>query len=315
MCYVASMAVLYVGLGIIMLYTDMGHFLCVGLAVIVHFAFLATFTWMNVMSYDIWKTFSPRRAAKPRALSFWMKTVSDGTKDNADAFPQTLESNDDSETDAIDERGNGRKKVNRTFLWYSFYGWGAPFVIVLVGQLLDNISNMPAYIIVPEFGRRKCWFDGPKSILVYLYGPVVIPILSNICFFIMTAMSLCRKENNSSASRYHARQKFFSIFSIFILMGILWITEIISYYVGGSLYIWIPMDLINILTGIFVFFLFACRPNVWKLLKLKFPRLQRLDRCCPTCMNPPPSEEAQQNNQNPTTATTTVGKSEETSTI
>lgn len=33
MCYVASMAVLYVGLGIIMLYTDMGHFLCVGLGI------------------------------------------------------------------------------------------------------------------------------------------------------------------------------------------------------------------------------------------------------------------------------------------
>ncbi len=33
MCYVASMAVLYVGLGTIMLYTDMGNFLCVGLGI------------------------------------------------------------------------------------------------------------------------------------------------------------------------------------------------------------------------------------------------------------------------------------------
>ena len=75
------------------------------------------------------------------------------------------------------------------------------------------------------------------------------------------------------------------------------------------------MDLLNILTGIFVFFLFTCRPNVWKLLKVKFPRLQRLDRCCPACMNPPPSEEAQQNNQTPTTTTATVEKIEETSAI
>lgn len=74
------------------------------------------------------------------------------------------------------------------------------------------------------------------------------------------------------------------IFSLFILMGVSWMMEVISFAVGGSAYIWIPTDILNILTGVFIFVIFVCKPNVWKLLKLKCPCLKRLDRCCPSYM-------------------------------
>ncbi len=78
MCHVASMTVMYVGLGTIQLSSHhLSDGICVGLgmhksnhsdgicfkmfvflpAVTVHFAFLATFTWLNVLSFDIWWTF------------------------------------------------------------------------------------------------------------------------------------------------------------------------------------------------------------------------------------------------------------------
>jgi hypothetical protein len=80
MCHVASMTVMYVGLGTIQLSHHLSDGICVGLgmrtfnsnshgiclkclrlfsisAVTVHFAFLATFTWLNVLSFDIWWTF------------------------------------------------------------------------------------------------------------------------------------------------------------------------------------------------------------------------------------------------------------------
>ena len=74
------------------------------------------------------------------------------------------------------------------------------------------------------------------------------------------------------------------IFSLFILMGLSWMMEVISFAVGGSAYIWIPTDIINILTGVFIFVIFVCKPNVWKLLKLKCPCLEGLDACCPSYM-------------------------------
>ena len=67
-------------------------------------------------------------------------------------------------------------------------------------------------------------------------------------------------------------------------MGVCWITEVISFAVGGSAYLWIPTDILNILTAVFVFIIFVCKPNVWSLLMKRHPNLQRFDRLCPTCM-------------------------------
>ena len=67
-------------------------------------------------------------------------------------------------------------------------------------------------------------------------------------------------------------------------MGVSWMMEVISFAVGGSAYIWIPTDILNILTGVFIFIIFVCKPNVWKLLKVKCPCLEQLDSCCPSFM-------------------------------
>lgn len=67
------------------------------------------------------------------------------------------------------------------------------------------------------------------------------------------------------------------IFSLFFLMGVTWVTEIVSFAIGTS-YAWIPTDVLNILTGIFIFVIFVCKRNVWKLLKQKWEPLDQLDR-------------------------------------
>ena len=71
-------------------------------------------------------------------------------------------------------------------------------------------------------------------------------------------------------------------FSLFLLMGVSWLMEIISFWVGGSAYIWIPTDVINISTGILIFIVFILKPKVLKLLKIKCPCLKRLDPFCPS---------------------------------
>ena len=74
--------------------------------------------------------------------------------------------------------------------------------------------------------------------------------------------------------------RFRVMFSIFILMGVSWMMEIISFVVGGIAkeYIWIPTDVINILTGLFIFVIFVCKRNVWKLLAKKWSVFERIDR-------------------------------------
>lgn len=68
-------------------------------------------------------------------------------------------------------------------------------------------------------------------------------------------------------------------------MGITWLMEVISFWVGGSAYIWIIPDIINICSGIFIFVMFVLlKPNVFRLLKIKYPCFKRLNPYCPLFM-------------------------------
>lgn len=78
--------------------------------------------------------------------------------------------------------------------------------------------------------------------------------------------------------------RFRVIFSLLIVTGVSWITEVISFAVAGSALLWIFTDILNILTGVFVFVIFVMKPKIWQLLKLRLPFLYHLDRCCPSFM-------------------------------
>ena len=66
------------------------------------------------------------------------------------------------------------------------------------------------------------------------------------------------------------------ILSLFLLMGISWTTEIISLAVGGLAYIWIPTDILNFSTSIFIFVTFVCKKKVLNLLTKRFEGLNRM---------------------------------------
>ena len=91
--------------------------------------------------------------------------------------------------------------------------------------------------------------------------------------------------------------------------------EVISFWAGGSAYIWILPDIINICSGIFIFIMFVLlKPNVFNLLKVKYPCLKRLNPYCPSFM----LEESQNNyrgnqfpNQQQSNATTNFLSTEE----
>jgi len=250
MCHVASKAVMYITFALIQLnvgvYDDpVSHRICITLAVTSHFTWLASFTWLNVMSFDIWWTFSD---LKPRSL----------------------------------RHHNRRHHLGFRFLMYSLYAWGVPTLIVSVGQILDNVANVPENIIKPDFGVYSCWFGDASAQMAYLYGPIALIILSNIVFFVLTALQLYRVSVDAAfaTNKAHAKQKFRVIFSLFVLMGISWMMEIVSFAADGETgdYIWIPTDILNIMTGVYIFVIFVCKKKVWKLLKQRWVLLDKIER-------------------------------------
>jgi len=60
-------------------------------------------------------------------------------------------------------------------------------------------------------------------------------------------------------------------------MGVPWITEMITFAVKVPFELTIMTDILNILTGVYIFIIFVCKSRVWNLLKMKFPFLEYLD--------------------------------------
>lgn len=56
---------------------------------------------------------------------------------------------------------------------------------------------------------------------------------------------------------------------LFIVMGITWVFELVSIYVRPSEALWLVFDIINVLQGLWIFFIFVLKDNVWKGLKKK----------------------------------------------
>nr|CAD7602095.1 unnamed protein product [Timema genevievae] len=66
---------------------------------------------------------------------------------------------------------------------------------------------------------------------------------------------------------------------LFSLMGITWLTEIISWAVGGPSYYWYVTDIVNILRAVFVFIIFCCKRTTLNIICV---RLHGLMPCCTT---------------------------------
>ena len=68
-------------------------------------------------------------------------------------------------------------------------------------------------------------------------------------------------------------------------MEITWLTEGITFWVEKSPYIWIIFDIINICSGILIVVMFVLlKPNVFRLLKIKYPCFKRFNPYCPSFM-------------------------------
>jgi G protein-coupled receptor Mth (Methuselah protein) len=112
-----------------------------------HCFFLASFFWMNIMSFDIWRTFSGE----------FMK-----------------------------RRAGSRSGVGRTFIKYSAYAWTLPVLIVVIAAAVDfwvaeSLQNEILSRIRPLYGHNNmCWIAQGLSLFFFFTLPAAILISTNV---------------------------------------------------------------------------------------------------------------------------------------
>ncbi|XP_046966111.1 G-protein coupled receptor Mth2-like [Vanessa cardui] len=207
---------------------------CYGFTSSIYFFFLSALSWMNVMSFDIWWTL---RSMTTR------RTV---------------------------RRRGGHYK----FTIYCIYGWGIPLAMA-IGLIAIDVSEIPTTIIKPNIILNGCFLaDKPK--LVYMDIPMLLLISSNWIFFLVTAYNFwcfgreseLLYHNNANKHRKQ-KERFLVYLKLSIVMGISWITEVISTFIP-NLMVWYITDAYNMFIGIAIFFIFVFKKDIRKKLSQRF---------------------------------------------
>ncbi|XP_042229119.1 G-protein coupled receptor Mth2-like isoform X2 [Homarus americanus] len=156
-------------------------------------------------------------------------------------------------------------RLSRWFAIYSAYAWGLAVLITSVALARDFSEGLQdSSLPKPNFGQGKCWFSGDEALIIFFYGPTSVILGINVVLFCASAYKLCSLNKSTEARMFQ-----FSLYlKLFVLMGVTWIFEAISFFVqretknSSGNYVWLVFDLINIMQGLIIFLVFVCRRAV-----------------------------------------------------
>ncbi|KAF5286673.1 hypothetical protein FQA39_LY16156 [Lamprigera yunnana] len=246
MCYVITLFCAYALLIFIQLYPIAIEVrACKTLGILCLFFFMVSFFWMNVMSIDICWTFSGMRGFS----------------------------------------GSRKEAERKRFLVYCGYAWGMPFLLAMMvtGLSISADSDMNAWYN-PGMGDGQCWFRDGIPTMLYFYLPMALLIIINLTLFCTTACkikrvqqdtAMLRKDESNKQSYESDKQRFNLYLKLLLAMGVNWSMEIISWIVDWQIGqvpppVWYITDFCNALYGVFIFFIFVFKQNIWKLLKRRY---------------------------------------------
>ncbi|XP_011333407.1 uncharacterized protein LOC105277002 isoform X2 [Ooceraea biroi] len=179
-------------------------------------------------------------------------------------------------------RGHRKK-----FLLYCSYAWGLSLLVSILAIVADSTDILPDYL-QPDIGNRNCWFTQDSSSygeLTFFIGPVTVQLIVNMVFFILTSVH-CNKVKaeirrmttdpaDPRSKRFHSdRIKFMMNIKLFIVMGISWTCEVISFLLKKYLEdvswhqtLFYASDVFNLLQGLLIFILFVLKNRVYQALR------------------------------------------------
>lgn len=246
MCYVITLFGAYAFLVFIQLYpNDLAGANCKTLGILCFFFFTVSFFWMNVMSIDIWWAFSGLRGFS----------------------------------------GSRKEAERKRFILYCGYAWGVSLLLTMIVIGLTVSENIEKNVWYnPGMGDGQCWFRDGVPTLLYFYVPMATIIVVNITLFAVTACkikrvqqdtAMLRKDESKKHSYENDKQRFNLYLKLMLAMGVNWAMEIVSWIVDWQIGrvpppVWYLTDFCNALYGVFVFFIFVFKRNIWKLLKRRY---------------------------------------------
>uniref|UniRef100_A0A1I8P2I1 G-protein coupled receptors family 2 profile 2 domain-containing protein n=1 Tax=Stomoxys calcitrans TaxID=35570 RepID=A0A1I8P2I1_STOCA len=235
-CYLTSMLVAYSVISIInTVQTRWGTIMCNIYGYGGYFFFMSMYLWLSILCYDMWNNFKEFN---------------------------------------LDYNANQGNSIR--FFVYSLYAWGMAGLLTAFTMWAQRSDKIPPKY-KPGIGIDMCWIDTRRwSAAIYFYIPNLLIMIFNISTFIHLTLLIYNVKKNvaSLTSREKlVQENIVVIMRLFLIMGISWITDIISYCLRDFTvadYLFAVTDLCNASQGVLIFFLFIVRRKVIDLVKARF---------------------------------------------
>ncbi|XP_054283083.1 G-protein coupled receptor Mth2-like [Macrosteles quadrilineatus] len=250
MCHVASLLAAYAFLVCSQLMSSvLPKPLCTATSYGIQFFFLAAFSWLNVICFDIWWTFGAIKSHTAKAEESCRKFLWYSLY--AWLVPLAI--------------------TSVTFLVDNYK---------LVPQgILPNMGLRYCWFHRDTHGKTV-FFNLPVMIQITT-NVVFFALTIRNCSKIKSELQ--QMQNNSNAKlKYHADiNKLAMNTKLFVVMGLTWGCEVITWYFqsGDNNYFWYLLDAANIFQGFFIFLIFVIKKKVIRAMKL------RIHEVVPACFS------------------------------
>lgn len=203
---------------------------CYAVSVSTFYFFLASFWWMSVLAWDVWRTI--------RMATVQLRSASG---------PQW-----------------GK------FVLYSLYAWFVPALIVaatLVIEYVDVEAWVPIQYH-PQFGQSVCWFGQRKALLVYFAAPLTAVLSVNFALFIHSACMIrsTTMSTPTSCNPATSKKQLGLYVRLALIMGLSWVAGLIA-GVADVMAVWYIFVALCSLQGVFILLAFSCNPKVMRSLR------------------------------------------------
>ncbi|XP_077528284.1 putative G-protein coupled receptor Mth-like 4 [Haemaphysalis longicornis] len=163
---------------------------------------------------------------------------------------------------------SGSSRAVRAFPAYSAYAWLAPTLLVAAASTLEYV--LPESPWSPSYGSPHCWINRPLSLIAFFGAPLLLLLLSNTVFFLLTARSIHHTSKQAKLARSTCagpsnEQRRLTLYAKLAgVLGLTWAFGFAASLTGLNAF-WYPFIVLCGLQGAFIFLAFTFKRSVYRM--------------------------------------------------
>lgn len=165
---------------------------------------------------------------------------------------------------------SGTSRAATAFLAYSAYAWLAPALLVAAAATIQYVRPQSPWS--PSYGSPYCWINRPLSLVAFFGTPVLLLLLANTVFFLLTARSIHQTSKQTKLARRASSgpsndQGRLTLYAkLAVVFGLTWIFGFAAALTGLRA-LWYPFIVLCGLQGAFIFLAFTFKRSVYRMVR------------------------------------------------